>query len=252
MNALEPLSLTRLANLEFGQHIKSIKSNIDLLGDGFITDNVMITYLAQLGNKSDDYDKAMKYIAKSDETAKITAADVERDNLIVTLQRQLSVFEYTKNEEKRDAYLSLTNLFNVYKGLKNWNYEEESNGIDNLIVDMESEKYEPHATLLGMTEFMLELKLANDKFKTLFNVRTQEFASKENYNVKEMRKDIGGVYTDFCNYVLSMSKALNTEQYNQTLSVINVVRKYYADRLASRPAGKKGETPEPIPPMEVE
>lgn len=67
-----------------------------------------------------------------------------------------------------------------------------------------------------------------------------------------MRKDIGGVYTDFCNYVLSMSKALNTEQYNQTLSVINVVRKYYADRLASRPVGKKAQTPEPIPPMEVE
>lgn len=252
MNILENLSLTRLTNLEFGQHIKSVKSNIDLLGSGFITDTVMITYLSQLGVKSEEYDRAMKYIAKSDETVKITAADVERDNLIVTIQRQLSVFEFSKDENKRNAYLSLTNLFNVYKGLKNWNYEEESNGIDNLIVDMESEKYSESVELLGMTGFKDELNVANDKFKSLFNGRTQEFASKESFDVKEMRKNIGIVYNDFCNYVLSMSKALNTEQYNQTLNVINVVRKYYADRLASRPAGKKGETPEPIPPMEVE
>lgn len=250
MKLLEPLSLARLANLEFGQHIKSVNKNIDLLGGGFITDAVMLSYLNQLGAKSDDYDKAMKYIAKSDETVKIAAADVDRDNLITTLQRQLSVYEYSKIESKRLAYLSLTTLFTAYKGIKNWNYEEESNGIDNLIVELQNIKYEPHVTLLLMTDFVIELKEANDIFKNLFDGRTQEFAGKETFDVKAMRKDIGTIYNDFCEYVLSLSKASDTAQYNQTLSVINVVRKYYADRLTSRPAAKKGETPEPIPPME--
>lgn len=251
MKELHPLNLARLSVLEFGQHIKSVKTNLNLLGPGFITDSVMITYLTQLGAKSDTYDLAMKNIAKSDETAKITSADLVRDNLITTLQRQLSVYEFTEDENKHLAYLSLNTLFNVYKGIKTWNLEEESNGIDNLIVDMESDKYASNLELLLMKDFKDELIVANNKFKELFNGRTQESASKETYDVKAMRKDIGGNYTDFCNYTLSMAKALNTDQYNQSLSVINTIRKYYSDRLVTRPPAKKGETPAPIPPIEA-
>lgn len=252
MKTLHSLSLTRLSVLEFGQHLKSILKNIDLLGTDFITDAILLNYLSQLSGASDQYDKAMRYIAISDETAKIVAADVERDHVIITLERQLSVFEYTKNANKHDAYQSLKNLFNVYKNLKAWNYEEESNGIDNLIEEMETAKYAPSIALLLMEEYKNELKDANDTFKDLFAGRTQEFSSKENFDVKTMRKEYGETYNSMCNYVLSLAKGADTAQYNQTLSVINVVRKYYADRLASRPAAKKGETPEPIPPMEVE
>ena len=146
--------------------------------------------------------------------------------------------------------MSLKNLFNVYKNLKNWNYEEESNGIDNLLQEMETTKYAPSIALLLMEDYKDELKTANDFFKDLFAGRTQEFSVKENFDVKMMRKEYGELYNAMCIYVLSLANGANTEEYNKTLNVINVVRKYYADRLASRPPAKKGETPEPIPPME--
>ncbi|MGV9003587.1 DUF6261 family protein [Flavobacterium sp.] len=250
MKQLEVLSLTRLTVLEYGQHIKSVHKNILLLGVGFVTDAVMTAYLAQLDAKSIEYDKAMKNIAKSDETAKILTADIERDNGITTLERQLSVYEHSSDASKHLAYLSVRSLFKVYKGIKVANYEEESNGIDNLIVDLRTAKYSPHATLMMMTNGIDELEVLNTKFKDLFDGRTQEIASKEIYDVRAMRADMGIVYSDFCNYTLSMSKAMNTPQYNQSLQVINTIRKYYSDRLVSRPMPKKGQTTEPIPPME--
>jgi hypothetical protein len=49
MKQLQTLSLTRLSVLEFGQHLKSILENINLLGAGFITDTVLVNYLQTLG-----------------------------------------------------------------------------------------------------------------------------------------------------------------------------------------------------------
>ncbi|MGL2964598.1 hypothetical protein ACSVH2_12320, partial [Flavobacterium sp. RSB2_4_14] len=70
------------------------------------------------------------------------------------------------------------------------------------------------------------------------------------FDVKQMRKDVKQVYEDMANYVLSMSKAVNSDQFNQSLDVINAVRSYYDNLLAKRKPAKKGEKQEEIPPME--
>lgn len=252
MKSLTTLALTRLFVLEMGQHVKSITSGIDGLGENFITDPLFQNYMTLLKDSSAEYDKAMLKIMKSDETAKISAADAVRDKAIAAALRQLGVFELSDNEAELQAYESLHNLFNTYKGIQKWNFEEESNGIDNLLVDLNDPKYTAHIATLSLANFITRIQTANDTFKTLFAGRTQEVASKEVFDTKALRADLTTKYTLFTEYVLTMARALDTDLYNQPLNIINTVRKYYADLLAKRKGTKTEENTEPIPPMTEE
>jgi hypothetical protein len=241
MKKLETLNLTRLNNLEFGQHAKTIYTNIT---DGdqsktAIQDAVLLQYLDNLNLKTLAYDKAMMQIAKSDETAKITQADVLRDNAFVSIQRYLNVFEFSTNPEQALAYTSLSTLFNKYYGLQDWNYEKQSNGMDSLISDLQNDKYNASVASIGMTAFVASLQQSNDAFKALFKGRIQEKSGKEVFNVKELRSELKGAYEKLINYVLVMATAFEKEEFNQSLSTINTVRKYYSDMVAKRSSGGK-------------
>ena len=247
MKELHSLSLTRLSNLEFGQHIKSVTKGISTLN--IVNDDSFKTYQTTLATNIADYDKAMLQIQKSDETEKIVNADYVRDMAVSALTRYLSVFQLSENENEVLSFKSLNTLLNTYKGVQSWNFEEESNGIDNLVNDLNNAKYLPSVTLINMTAFVSRVSTRNADFKTLFAGRTQEVASKEVFDAKVLRKETGTTYQNMIEYVLSMSKAKNNEEFNKSLDIINTVRKYYADLLAKRKPATKDTLPEPIPPM---
>lgn len=50
-------------------------------------------------------------------------------------------------------------------------------------------------------------------------------------------------YTDMVEYVLSMAKPKNTDEFNQTLGLVNAVRKYFSDLLAKRKTASTDEPP---------
>ena len=239
MKSLHPLTVFNLSNLEFGQHLKTIRNNLVNLSKTPITDTVLLGYLNNLDASGIIYDRAMVNIAKSDETAKIVAADSRRDKALSSLFRVADVFEFTEDENEQLAFASLKTLFDNYNGLQWWNFEEETNGIDNLIADLRNDKYSPSAQLLVMAAYIDRLSAANQSFKALFDGRTSEVALKENFDVKQLRSEMKQQYNDMVNYILTMAKALNTDQYNQALDMINTVRKYYADLLARREPGKE-------------
>ena len=248
MKTVAPLNSARLTHLEFGQHVKSVSSGINFLG--IVTDAVFVNYLTALNAQATEYDRAMLQIFKSDETAKIAAADAVRDTAITAITRSLYVYEVSDDANEKLAFDSLQTLFNTYSGIQYWNLEAETNGIVNLVVDLQSPKYSVHVTLLNLANFVDRLEVANNAFVTLFEGRTQETASKEVFDVKKMRSDMKEVYTDMIGYVLAMAKAANTDEFNKSLDVINTVRKYYDTLLAKRAPAKKDEIPTPIPPME--
>jgi Family of unknown function (DUF6261) len=247
MKELHALSLSRLSILEFGQHIKSVNSGIALLNN--TSDVIFVNYLAASNENLVDYDKAMLQIQKSDETAKIVAADALRDNALIAFQRLLTVFEVSENEAEVLAFTSLNTLLKTYNGIQRWNLEEETNGIDNLVNDLNNAKYLPSVTLLNMSNYVSRIVSKNEAFKIVFAGRTQEIAIKEVFDTKALRFAAKNTYVDMIEYVLSMAKAKNTEEFNKALDVINVVRKYYADLLAKRKPATATKVAEAIPPM---
>ncbi len=250
MKELAPVNMTRLVHLEFGQFVKSSVKNLKLLGNGtLITDVTAVKYLNETDAKSIDFDKVLVRIMKNAETAGIVLSDLRRDHAVTTAQRQLSVFEFTDDADEHTAYVRLTTLFDAYKGIQTWNFEKESNGIDNLVADMMSEKYLPFTTLLGMVKYAQRMQTENDAFKTLFNSRTQEVISEEVFDAKVLRKEMKESYDRLANYMLTMAEAHDSEEFNESLKALNTVRKYYADLLAKRKPAKKDEPSAPIPPM---
>lgn len=248
MKKLQTVNLGRLTNLEFGQHVKSVKEGITTLN--VVTDAGFTNYLTQLETSSGSYDKALIQVKKSDETEKIANADQMRDKAVSALIRYLKVFELAENEEELVAYKSLNTLITTYKNLQNWNFEEESNGIDNLVTDLNNAKYLPSVTLLNMNSYVTRVTTRNNKFKTLFTGRTMEESSKEVFDVKKLRSDLKTLYADMATYVLAMAKSKDTDEFNKALNVLNTVRKYYADLLAKRKTAPNNTPLDPIPPME--
>jgi hypothetical protein len=246
---LEPVNVGRLTHLEFGQHSKSIYRDIKELGNGsdFIKDEVYKKYLSQFNEDSIAYDKAMVQIAKSSETEKIVNADYIRDRSYAALSRYLSVFEVSNIVEEAQAFKNLKIILNNYKGIQKWNLEEETNGIDNLVNELNNTKYNESVSLIKLAPFITRLTDDNEAFKKIFGNRTHEVASKEIFDVKVLRNNLKNSYTTMINYVETMAIAHDTEEYKQSLRVVNAIRKYYADLLAKRKPAKKGEAVEPIP-----
>ncbi|WP_130734455.1 DUF6261 family protein [Flavobacterium sp. J27] len=248
MKKLQTVNLGRLTNLEFGQHVKSVKEGITTLN--VVSDAGFTNYLTQLETSIDTYDKALIQIRKSDETEKIAKADEARDTAISALIRYLKVFELAENEEEVLAYKSLNTLIKTYKNLQNWNFEEESNGIDNLVTDLNNAKYLPSVNLLHLNSYVTRVATRNDEFKMLFAGRTMNEASKEVFDVKKLRSDVRTLYTDMVTYVFAMAKSKDTDEFNQALNVLNTVRKYYADLLARRNTTSNNTPVDPIPLMQ--
>lgn len=134
-----------------------------------ITDEILSNYVSTLEVKSVEYDKAQIQLTKSDETAKIVEADKQRDNAITAFLRILKVFELLDNHNEVEAFISLTNLFGNYKGIQNWNLIEETNGIETLLNDLSTSKYNQHLTTLAILPFIDRIRAANDQFKLLFS-----------------------------------------------------------------------------------
>jgi hypothetical protein len=187
-----------------------------------------------LNSKSLAYDKAMMQISKSSETANIAKADALRDQAITVIQRYLTVYEFANDPEVLSAYASLNTLFANYKGLQNWNYEEQSNGLDNFIADLQSDKYKKMVEATSMSGYVKQLQETNNSFKTLFNGRIQESSAKDVFDVKELKTDLKLTYEKMISYVLAMANAMDTEEFNGSLKIINTIRKHYSDMLAKR------------------
>ena len=230
---LEELNFGKLTHLESGQHVKNVHTNLTQAAG--ISDPVLLQYMVATKTATDGFDQSQVQLAKSDETQKIEAADRERDRAYATLRTAVNVFEYSKPDAHQQAFTSLDNLFANYSGIQEWNYNEETNGIDNLIADLEKPKYAAHVLELGLAAHIDRLQSDNENFKSLFSGRTVEKAETPKYSSKLLRKKMYVAYDSMANYILVMSKVPNADaQFSKALDLVNADRKYYSDMLARR------------------
>ncbi len=241
MKSLNSIPMTRLTVIKFGEFVKETLRTVDALG--VITEPFAKAYHDRLLTESDTYQLAMVNHAKSDETAKIAAADTARDLALSAFFRQLSVYELSDNSNELDSYNSLKNMITNYDGIIRADYAQETGMIDNLVVDLNSSKHAAHISALNMDSLVSRMDIANNNFKALFLGRSQEAIGVVKYDVKDLRKKMKIAYELFANYILTLSQAENTPIWNHLLDAVNVVRKYYSDELAKMNGGPTASTP---------
>ena len=239
---LEPLSISDLTNLEVGQLLNRHLAEIGKLsppqkaaGDGAqFTDGPLNAYLGRLTSAQTAFKLALVKVQKNDETVKVELADKGRDKAVSAFNRAIKTSLLSENTKEVDAAQSLSTLLKSFKKLQHLNFEAESIAIDQMVVELRKENYQPKVELLNLGQFVTRMKAANDSFKTLYEGRTEGVVLTVSYNAKSLRKALMKEYKYFAGYVVSMARAHDTAEFNSILLWLNNTRKEYADLLARR------------------
>ena len=125
------------------------------------------------------------------------------------------------------------------------NYEAESLGVDNLIVELRNGIHLPAVQLLMLERHINNLETANTNFKKKFDIRSTDTISTIVYDAKALRTTILDTYKELAEYVLVMAKRRNTQYYLDILTVVNNGRDYFANILARHDGGSSTTPPTP-------
>ena len=185
-------------------------------------------------------------VRKKEETEKIVLADDLRDKALEAFGKALKLYAVSDDQaevEARPGYCAFcTTTFPICPRL---NYEAETIGIDKLVDELNGPNYAAKVGFLHLERYVARISNANEAFKKQFGGRMTNTALTETYDLKSIRLEMFRRYSDFCNYVLAMAKALDTPLFVTTLDLLNTARKYYADLLARRTAASQTDTAKP-------
>jgi hypothetical protein len=240
---LYPLSFPRLQYLETGQFIIRFLTDFDSLNLNPALDSEFKILYDSLQTQSPIYDVALMQIRAKAESELLMTQDDIRDKKVSTLRRAIAVFEHSDIATELAAYKLIKIVLNTYKDIEKANFEAESLGIDNLIIELRNTAHLPAVQTLGLVNHIDNLELANNTFKTTFNTRSTTTINTVVYDTKLLRKNIIATYKDLAEYVYVMAKRKETPFYVDTFTAINNGRKYFADIIARRSGNNGGNTP---------
>lgn len=242
---LEPLRTSVLTNLEAGQLLKRHLNDLGIIDSTLLTDAPFNSYIQELTVFADDYEKALAQIRKNEETEKVSLADADRDKAVSAFGLNLKLYALSEEPDEVEASRGLSIVFASFKNLASLNYEAQSLAIDKLVSELEKPEQAAKINKLKIGKYVTRLKTTNQAFKNIFGGRMVTTAMAEVFDMKTIRTGMLKKYSEFCNYVLAMAKAVNTPLFLNTLNLLNTARKYYSDMLARRTA-KKEEQEEPV------
>lgn len=245
--SLKALRVAGLTNMEAGQLIKRLITDLNSIAPDTLTDQPFNTYLLKLEEQSITYEKALAQVHANEATQKISLADSKRDKAKGAIDAGIKFYSLSDDAEEVEACRGLKIILKNFKDAATLNYEAETLAIDKLVGELEKPVNAIKIEKLNMGRYVTRIKNANQAFKTLFSSRIQGEAAAETYNMKSIRKETYQTYKEFCTYVLAMARALNTSPFITALDLINTARSYYADMLARRQSNKeepKEETPQ--------
>jgi len=246
---LEPLSISLLSTMSVGQLIQRHLDDIAKILPA-PTDVPLKAYIAKLTEKSQAYEKSIVVARKDEITTKVEAADADRDKALGNMGKALKLYKTSELAAEAEAAAGLLPVFNSYKNLANWTYEDETKGIDKLLADFASATNAKRVATLGIQRYIDRLKSTNATFKALTSGRTSAQVTSPHANTRQLRRELSETYNEMTSYIVALANATDKAEFATTLAYINTQRKYFADTLA-RQVGMKapGDTTTSQPPL---
>lgn len=232
---LQKLSLDRLQYVEAGQFIvRSLKDIADLKQDTDKDDN-LTNYINDLRQQSDLFNLALQEFAGHIETAELIALDLLRDRSIITLRRQIAVYEHNQDQEIKLVYARAHKIMRDYRSLERDSYEAENLGIQNLLTTWARPENKNIIEALKLQSLLEELSKMAAAFEEKFAARSHDTIVKLTYDTKAIKDKALNTYRDLAGYVLAMAKPKNAQaMYISLLDAINNGRRYFSDLIARR------------------
>jgi hypothetical protein len=191
-----------------------------------------------------DLDTALTKISKSKYTAELHSADKFRDKIWKGMQEVLKSALNHYDDTVVKAANTVKIVFDTYGKIDKRSYSKETAAIHNIVQDFHG-KYSNEVATIGLTQWVIEFKKANDDFETLMVDRYDESAAQPNLVLREVRLKIDEAYYAITKRIDAAIVIEGEEEYREFVTAFNVVIKRYTDVMAQRKgraAAKKAAT----------
>jgi hypothetical protein len=195
--------------------------------------------------------EAIEHISKSALTAKISAADADRDNTYLGMKYTLNAALLHFNTALKDAAERLKIVFDTYGNIIKRNYAEETGAINNLLEELRL-RHGGDADLIGIHTWITELTRRNNIVQELLRSRDAEHARNSDMPVKAIRAQADDAYRAITERLDARAVIDTDADLEGFIGALNTLVARYNTILAQRAgraAAKNGDTAE-TPPKE--
>jgi hypothetical protein len=213
-------------NLHF-EFMSSILALLQTLGTSI---SLIAGVLSKFATSVKEEDDALDLLKRYETTQEIHDEDGRRDNAFYQLYNIVRFNLKHFNEAKREAAIRLNNILREFKGTPKLPLAEESAAIHNLLQKLETVSAD--IVLLGLSEWVNEMKVANDKVRALMAERESEAAHKAQYKMKTIRATVDETYNEILACLEAASIVDNSDTCKQLLAEINARIDEYNNVLA--------------------
>jgi hypothetical protein len=224
---VKTISVKKLRNNLHFEFMSSILALLHTLGIpvGFIA-NALQKFATRVKEEDDALDQLKHY----ETTQEIHDEDGRRDNAFSRMYSLARLGLKHFDEAKRRAAERVSNIMREFRGVSRLPLAEESAAIHNLLQKLETVGYE--INILGLSEWVNEMKDANDKVRTLMATRESEVAHKAQHKVKTARAAVDEVYSEIIVCLEAAAIVEDSANCEQLIAEINARIDEYNNILA--------------------
>ena len=243
---LDIIGVSRFHNNEFVQYNKDFRDIV----------NAHSPLVLKIQTQADDYATVVDHISEvfikergSDVTPNIIAADLRRDAAISGVSKVADAYAKSHIEDKKIATGIINYIFNKYgKNIGALNYQAETSTVNNLVKDLQTDtKAVAAVTLLGLTDWVIELSSANTAFDVLYLNRNSDYSIRSKDGNIDLRRTVTASQKILIQFINAYAITTPSDDYNKLIDELSSLGRQYKNVLAKR-AGIL-PTPTPIPPV---
>jgi len=200
----------------------------------FKGENVEIKYLdepvEEYSKLVDEEETILTIVSRYENTEKIREEDQRRDNAFYGARDVIRNFSRHFDENKRDIAAGLDVVFEDFKTAPHQPFPEESTAINTLLLRLD--KHQDDINLLGLGDWISELRQANDNVRTLTADRESEAAARAHFNMKKVRNSIDEINSEIFVRLEAVAALEGVEAYQSLFDKINARITEYNNILA--------------------
>jgi hypothetical protein len=181
--------------------------------------------------------EALVYISKNSQTDILGESDSYRDRIFRGFCDTARAACNHFIPEKAEAAKKLTIIFDTYGNLTIEAYDEETAKITSLVNDLQV-NHSAEINLLGVADWVDELKASNIGFEDIKNTRYNEETSKTTLRMKQVRIETDKMYQDMINRINAQILLNGESNYKDFVIAINQRIENVRLVLAKRKGGK--------------
>jgi hypothetical protein len=184
-----------------------------------------------------------KIVRKSNFSELKEEADNARDSILIGIKDFIKTSLRHFSPEVKDAAKKIKIVLDTYNHpvqMADQPYDAETKSIENFLRDL-NESYSEDVKIIGLTEWLTELGILNDKFVQLVKADHEKGAKKSDLRMVEIRKNVDRAWKDIILLIKADIIRYGEEKYLNFIAEWNELVKHYNDVWAQEQGRKKAK-----------